>query len=341
MSGKDIAIALVAGANASKNIDTPPAVRDRWNALRRAIIKRSDQIPVTNFSDREALAAALDAHQAMDDRAIVTTARELLMLIKLEEQARLAVGAMMPEVEAAHAALSMINMDEASERAASSKRLSQQVKVAASAPPPKPTLTPAPPPPSAPAPAPPPPKKDPEPPPPVAVAKEPEPEIPPPPKTSKRFVPPEEPSKTELERTALPIWQRTDRFFLKVGIVVVAYIVAFAVYWFFIRTNDAMDRCRAGEAPRCWEVVAVQDTTDQSKKVQLEPLQLLCDKYNDPCGCAGVAYLKAAESSQASDCSDLAHATQLDPAWPCTCTRYGFWRYGKERTAQCGIARCD
>jgi hypothetical protein len=251
---------------------------------------------------RAALAKELEEHGAVKDRNVVETARELLGLIKVDEAARAEVEPMIDDVEAALVALADHDIEEP-------PRENKPEKVE------------------------------------KAEKAEKKPEIPaPPPTTSRRFIPLEEPSKTELERTALPIWQRTDRFFLKVGVLVAVIIVSFIVFWVFIRVppNDAMDRCRGGEASKCWEVVAAQDTVDQGRQVAAEPLQILCEKH-DPCGCAGLAYLNAAATptDTTADCNGLAQATNIDPTWPCSCARYNFWRYGKNRTLQCGIMRCE
>jgi hypothetical protein len=299
--GAHLAVALAAGAAATKKESGAAAIQDRFKALKRAVSKTSANIGLDDLESadrRAALAKELEEHGAVKDRNVVETARELLGLIKVDEAARTEVESMIADVEAALVALGDVETEE-----------------------------------------PPPPEKK------TEKKAEKKPEIPaPPPTTSRRFIPLEEPSKTELERTALPIWQRTDRFFLKVGVLVAVIIVSFIVFWVFIRVppNDAMDRCRGGEASKCWEVVAAQDTVDQGRQVAAEPLQILCEKH-DPCGCAGLAYLNAAATptDTTADCNGLAQATNIDPTWPCSCARYNFWRYGKNRTLQCGIMRCE
>jgi hypothetical protein len=308
-----LAVALTAGVAATKSTNATPAIKDRLRAFRRALEKRG--------------AGAENLEAAAKDRESILIAKELLGLIKLDDAAREAVE--IEKVETSLLALSALPLPDtirhtetpdvkAAVKAEAPAKAEAKPKDAGATPPkPKAEAKPEP------------------------RAAESKPEIKPPP-TSRHFAPPSEPSLTELERTALPIWQRTDRFFFKVGIVVASYVVIFIVYWFFIRTpsNDAMDRCREGEAARCWEAVAAQDTVDQGKKVSSEPLQLLCEKH-DPCGCAGVAYLKAAETTGEADCSGFAQATSIDPTWPCSCARYNFWRYGKAKSSACGIARCE
>jgi hypothetical protein len=310
-----------AGVAATKSSSATPAIRDRLRAFRRALEKRG--------------ANAENLEPAAQDRESILTAKELLGLIKLDEAARDAVD--IENVEKSLLALSSFELPDTT-RHSGTLEVKEAAKAAkAETPPAKAEKTaekaekPAP---KAEKPA----EKTEK---PAEKTAESKPAVTAP-TTSRRFAPPSEPSLTELERTALPIWQRTDNFFLKVGIVVASYVVIFVVYWFFIRTpsNDAMDRCREGEAARCWEAVAAQDTVDQGKKVTSEPLQLLCEKH-DPCGCAGVAYLKAAETTGEADCSGFAQATSIDPTWPCSCARYNFWRYGKAKSTACGIARCE
>lgn len=297
--GAHLAVALAAGAAATKDEGAAAAITDRFKTLKRAVSKRSAKISLEDLSieRRSALAKELEELGAVKDRNVVETAKELLGLIKVDDGARTAVEPMIKDVEAALVALADV---ETEELPAPEKK--EEKKAA-------------------------------------------KPDIPPPaPSTSRRFIPVDEPSKTELERTALPIHLRTDRFFLKVGVSVAVIIVAFIVFWVFIRVppNDAMDRCKGGEAAKCWEVVAAQDTIEQGKQVATEPLQILCEKH-DPCGCAGLAYLNAAATptDTTADCGGLASATAIDPTWPCSCARYNFWRYGKNRTPQCGIMRCE
>lgn len=304
--GAHLAVALAAGAALTKKEGGPAAIADRFKALKRAISKKSASIGLDDLESkdrREALAKELEEHGAVRDRNVVESAKELLGLIKVDEAARTEVDAMISDIEAALVALADVETEE---------------------PPPKKEEK----------------KEEKKPAPKTAAAKA----APPPEPSSRRFIPVDEPSMTELERTALPVWQRTDRFFLKVGVLVGVVIASFIVFWVFIRVppNDAIERCRGGEAAKCWEVIAQQDTVDQGHAVAMEPLQLLCEKH-DPCGCAGLAYLKAAATptDTTADCNGLSEATAIDPTWPCSCARYNFWRWGKNRTMQCGIMRCE
>ena len=77
------------------------------------------------------------------------------------------------------------------------------------------------------------------------------------------------------------------------------------------------------------------------QNVSGEPLQILCERDHDACGCAGLAYVHAATATGQAECGLLQRASSLDPKWPCTCTRYNFWRTGQQRTAHCGIPKCD
>jgi hypothetical protein len=303
-AGTHLAVALAAGAVVTKKESTGAAIKDRFKALKRAVSKKSDKIGLEDLESKDlraTLAKELEQYGAVKDKNVVESAKELLGLIKVDEEARGELGAALTkEVEAALVALAAVEVDEAPPPPKKTEKTEKTEKKA---------------------------------------------DVPPPaPSTSRRFIPIDEPSKTELERTALPIHLRTDRFFLKVGVCVAAVVVAFIVFWVFIRVppNDAMDRCKGGEAAKCWEVVAAQDTQEQGTKVSTEPLQILCEKH-DPCGCAGLAYLTAAATPNdtTADCNGLAQATAIDPTWPCSCARYNFWRYGKNRTPQCGIMRCE
>lgn len=290
--GEHLAVAVTAGAIASKNEKVAEAIKDRYESLKRAIGRKSADIRVAPLAEdpsssehREALAKDLDEKGAGDEPVILGRARELLGLIKVDEAAQDALEAMKDDVEASLVALSEIEFEEEPEGG----------------------------------------------------------DVPAPLETSRRELPPYEPSTTELERMAQPIWKRTDRFFLKAGLLVGSYVALFAVYWFFVRTppNDAMEKCRQGDGPRCWEVVAAQDTIEQGVRVESEPLEVLCKGYKDACACAGLAYLNAANVEHSAQCSDLSPATSLNPQWPCTCTHYAFWRRGQQRLSSCGIARCE
>jgi len=302
--GGHLAVALAAGALATKDETGGAAIRDRFASLKRGIVRRSTKIDLEGdlaAVDRQAtLAKELDEHGAANDGELVTKASELLGLIKVDEAARTAVEPMIGDIEKALVALSEVDIEPAPGKAEKAEHAEKktderpsQRKVEA-------------------------------------------------PTTSRRAIPADEPSKTELERTALPIYKRTDRFFMKAGILGAALIALFAIYWGFIRTpsTDAMDHCRDGEAARCWQEVAAEDSVDDGRKMAKEPLELLCDKYKDPCGCAGLAYVKAAEKDTA-DCSGLTQASGIDPMWPCTCKPYNFWKWGRQRTPQCGIPRCE
>lgn len=304
--GAHLAVALAAGEIATKEEGAAAAIKDRLGALKRAIKRKSAAatLEALDSKERPALAKVLEEDGAAKDRSVVEAAKELLGLIKVDEAARTAVEPMFAEVEAALVALAAVEIEEA--------------------------------------PAPPPPEKIEK--KPAAAPESSERGKEPAPTTSRRFIPVDEPSMTELERTALPLWQRTDRFFMKVGVLIGVIIASFVVFWVFIRVppNDAIDRCRGGEASKCWEVIAAQDTVDQGHAVSIEPLRILCEKH-DPCGCAGLAYLNAAATpvDTTADCNGLGQATAIDPTWPCSCARYNFWRWGKNRTPQCGIMRCE
>jgi hypothetical protein len=293
--GEHLALALAAGAVAAKAEGAAAAIGDRRRALARAVARRSAKIDLgaidadpASESARTELAAALDEHGASTDRDVVTTAKELLALINLDDPARDALGERIEAVTAALGALSEIDLD----------ALPEPTPASAEAPP---ALT-----------------------------------------TSRRFLAPVEPSKTELEREALPIWQRTENFFTKLAIVS-GLVLAGIVAWFVLRPNPeaALDACRGGDKSRCWEVVTAADAIDQGRSVPDEPLRLLCDRDQDACGCAGLAYVAVAQAGAGSDCGGLQAATALDPRWPCTCRRYEFWHPGELRTSQCGIPRCE
>ncbi len=316
--GGHLAVAVAAGALAARSEKVAPAIRDRFESTKRAIARKSTRVALeeaafdpTSEAHRAALAADLDEHGGSKDRDVVTRAKELLGLLKFDEDARGVVEVLSAEIDVALAALSAVDVEAAPFTTAKAPEAERKLPAGSPA-----AVRPAE---SASART-------------VAAAAT----------SSRRLVIAEE-STTELERSALPIWKRTDRFFLKVGILVGSYVVAVAVWWFFIRTppNDALEHCKAGEMARCWEVVAVDDTARDGRKISTEPLRLLCERDNDPCGCAGLAYLSAATAEGTADCTGLSQASAIDPTWPCTCTRYGFWRAGRSRTAHCGIKRCE
>lgn len=282
--GEQIALALAAGAIATKKEGAATAIQDRYRALKRAVSRKSAAIRLgeieadpSSEAHRGALAKDLEDHGAVKDRDVVTTARELLSLIKMDDTARAAVDTSIADVEAALLELSTVDIEE-------------------------------------------------------------EPAVAPPAPTSRRLIPPDAPSKTELERLALPFWKRTDRFFMKALIVGAAYVILGVVAWLALRTpaDDAIERCKSGDKDKCWQVVAAEDTVGQGRKVSTEPLQLLCERHHDACACAGLAY-----ASASSTCNDLSRASELDPRWPCTCKRYEFWRFGQPRMSECGVPRCE
>jgi hypothetical protein len=291
-----LALAVAAGALATKAAASAAAIRERWDTLTRAIARRSEAIRLDDVREdptsralRAALASALETHGATKDRDIVTTARELLALVKIDDAARAAVGTEIDEIEAA--VLALVDVDvEALDAKAESQRA-------------------------------------------VAVA------------TSRRlFAPPAEHSKTELEREALPVWQRTERFFTK-ALILVAIVAGGAIAWYALGPgpNDAIEACRKGDKARCWQVVVEADAIDHGRQVPDEPLRVLCDRDQDACACAGLAYVVAAQapSETMPRCGGLEAATALDPRWPCTCRSYDFWHAGKPRLSQCGIPRCE
>ena len=295
--GEHLALALAAGAIAARAQGAAAAIGDRRRALARAVARRSAAIDFgavdgdpSSEPARADLAAALEEHGASADREVITTARELLTLIKLDDPAREALGEQLDAVEKALAALSELAVEALPE---------------ATPPPSGETTAPA-------------------------IT------------TSRRFLAPVEPSKTELERQALPIWQRTESFFTKLAILT-GLVLAGIVAWLVLRPNadSAIESCRGGDKARCWEFVTAADAVDQGRTVPDEPLRLLCDRDQDACGCAGLAYVAVSQPGAASDCGGLAAATALDPRWPCTCRRYEFWHPGELRTSQCGIPRCD
>ncbi|MBX3232228.1 MAG: hypothetical protein KIT84_19060 [Labilithrix sp.] len=308
--GRHIAVAVAAGAIASKK-ETGAAVQDRFKELKRAIAKKSDKIRVADVEadpkadeHRDALAKDLDEHGASKNRDVVTTAKELLGLIKVDEAARDAVDAMIKDVEAALVELADVEVEEEKPKAKTEEKKAEEKAEKKSEEKAKP-----------------------------AVSSD---------RGSKRLIPPDEPSKTDFERRALPIHKRTDRFFLKAGIVT-SYVLIVVFYFVFLRppANAALERCRNDDPKSCWLVVAGEDSQNDEKKVSLEPLQLLCEHHLDPCGCAGYAYVQAAHAQGVVDCTALKAATDLDPKWPCTCARYNYWRYGKQRTGHCGAPKCE
>jgi hypothetical protein len=307
--GDHVAVALAAGRIATKKETVAPAILDRYKALKRAVSKRSSKIGLGEIEDeptseerRAALAKALEEHGACKDRDVITTAKELLSLIKVDEGARESVDAMIEDVEKALIELSDVDVDAMAEapKPAESNRSVRDVARSSRR----------------------------------GLASE---------TGSQRVIPPEEHSKTELERLALPIHKRTDRFFMKLGILVGVVVAGAVIGWIALRTppDAVLEACRNGDKARCWEIVAAEDTVDQGRKVSAEPLGILCDKHQDACACAGLAYLNASKREGTVDCAELESAAALDPKWPCTCRRYEFWRWGEKRTTSCGIPRCE
>src|SRR5262249_15175628 len=107
--------------------------------------------------------------------------------------------------------------------------------------------------------------------------------------------------------------------------------------------NEAIESCRNGDAAKCWEVVAMQDAIDQGRGIEPEPLVLLCNKYQDACACASLAYVTAIQPERTApvDCNNIESATAMDPKWPCTCRKYNVWRTGQTAISHCGIPRCE
>jgi hypothetical protein len=304
-TARGIAVAISAGRLATRKEKAAAAIQDRYKALTRAISRKSAEIQLGELesdpaseAQRMALATALQEHGASKSREIITIAKELLAFIKGDEDARIAVGALLEDAEKTLIELADVEGEDEADVENKPAR-AEKAKTA-----------------------------------PRSSTRE---------LSSQRLIPPEEPSKTELERTALPIWKRTDRFFMKAGIVVAAYLLAAGVYWFFIRTpaNEPLERCRNGDRAGCWLVVGMEDAVADGEKVSAEPLQKLCDQHQDPCGCVGLAYVKAATDPGSVDCDLIKQSSKRDPKWACACTRYNFWRAGQQRTAQCGVPTCD
>jgi hypothetical protein len=284
-----IALAFAAGTTAK---EAGSAVKQRYEALKAAIVKKSDAVRFDDVESdpasaehRAALAKDLETHAVTTDKDVLTVARELLGLIKVDDAAREAVGTMIDDVEAALTALSEVeHVSDAKQPVADTSR-----------------------------------------------------------RSSARALPEPEPSKTELERSLLPIWQRTENFSLKLGVFVAAIFAIAIVLWLFLRTppSAALEACRGGDKGQCWQVVATEDTIEQGKNVAAESLSRLCSEHKDACACAGLAYVNATHTEGFADCAELTKASSIDPQWPCKCTRYAFWRAGELRTAHCGIPRCD
>jgi len=318
--GNHIAVALAAGTIATKGTSekeaATTAIHDRYQALKRAVTKKSDETRVRELDEdpaseehRTALAKELDEHGAGKDRDVVTTAKELLGLIKVDDAARTAVGELLSEVEAALVELSKIDV-EPSVPAVAPGAVAAKAEVPA-----RPSSG-------------------------QVAAADSKRELPP----SRRIIPPDEPSKTEIERTALPLWKRTERFWMKAGVLAVGYVVVGLALYLLLRKppSEMLEKCREGDKAKCWQVVGDEDAIDQGKKVSEEPLRLLCDKHQDPCACAGLAYVNAAEAAgHSSQCALLVQASSMDPKWPCTCKRYDFWRWGQMHTVHCETPRCQ
>ena len=289
-TGGNIAVAIAAGKIVSTNDTSATAVKDRFDALKGAIADRSDKIRIAPVEEdpasvdaRADLAKDLEEYGAGTDRRILTTAKELLALIGLEESTREAAGDTFADVEKALAGLSELDVEG---MAAPTPRGSSR---------------------------------------------------------SSRARMPDEPSKTELERMALPMWQRTERFFLKLGVLVAGVIVGAIALYFYVRTppNELLEGCQSGDKAKCWQMVVAEDTASQGRTITPEPLERLCEDSQDACACAGLAYVNASSSEDSADCSNLDKATKIDARWPCTCTRYGYWKAGEMRTAHCGIPKCN
>jgi hypothetical protein len=291
--GAPIALALAAGALAAKRDKAAAAIKDRHSALKRAISRVSEKSRVGEVDEdpssadhRAALAKDLEEHGASKDKDVIVVARELLALIKVDDDARTAASDLIGDVETALIKLSQVEIEPGS--APAPKRPLESTR-------------------------------------------------------SRSEIPLEAHSKTELERLALPIWKRTERFFTKAAIVAGVVVFGSAGAWLSLRTSpsEPLEACRNGEKARCWEIVAAEDSVERGQRMSSEPLRLLCDKHQDPCACAGLAYVSAAETESLSDCSGFAAASALDPKWACTCRPYDFWRWGRQRTSHCGIPRCE
>lgn len=323
---KAIALALTAGTIATKKDEVAPAIKDRHKALRRAVGKKSADIlgeleekvgsdDAARAALAKDLAEGLEKHGATKDRDVIMTARELLALIKVDDVARATVDSeMITEVEEALVKLSEVDVEgdnitkHDSTKTVKADAKAGDAKPKRAAPPSAPT-------------------------------------------SSLRFlegekprIPPEEESKTELERSILPIHKRTDRFFMKLGVVAGIVVSTTLAIVLALRKSpdEAIESCMHGDAAKCWQVVAAQDAVDQGRSVSTEPLILLCNKHQDACACAGLAYVTAARSgASAGDCAGLQSATAMDPKWPCTCRKYNLWRAGQTATTHCGIPRCE
>lgn len=291
-TGGNIAVAIAAGKLVTTKDTAATAVKDRFDALKRAIADKSDKIRVAPVEEdpastehRAELAKDLEEYGAGTDRKILTTAKELLSLITLEETAREAAGDTFADVEKALAGLAEIDLEGDGITSPTTHKSSR----------------------------------------------------------SSRARMPDEPSKTELERMALPIWQRTERFFLKLGVLVAAIIALAIGIYLYVRTppNELLDGCQAGDKAKCWQMVVAEDTATQGKTITTEPLERLCEEHKDACACGGLAFVNASTTEDSIDCSNLNKASKIDPKWPCTCTRYGYWKAGETRTAHCGVPKCD
>ena len=311
--GRQLAIAVAAGATAATKSPGAAAVKDRYETLSRAITRTGDAIRLaaveadpSSTEARAALAEDLETHGAAGDEELVTVAKELLSLITMDETARAGVGTLITDVEAALAALSAVEPVASSEPRVATAKVEAE-KAATSAPAAKKLEAP---------------KVD----------------VP----SSRRVIPEASHSRTEVERLALPIWKRTERFWMKLGLLVASYVILASTMWFFLRTppSQNLEACRKGDKAKCWLHVATEDA-DHGKKVTAEPLQLLCDTHQDACGCAGLVYVNALETEGTADCGGFSSASALDPKWPCKCIHYDFWTPGQQRTSHCGIPRCD
>lgn len=301
-AARGISLAIAAGAVATTNASAGAALKDRHDALKRAISRRSPKLSLRDLEEnprseatRTELAKNLAEHGATKSRDVITIARELLALVKGDDDSREAVGALLEDIEKTLIELADVEgEDDAPPQAGASS----------------PTAAPR------------------------SSARD----------LGSQRLPPDEPSKTELERSLLPFWKRTDNFFLKAGVLVGAYVAAAVIYFLFIRTptSEALERCRKGDQTGCWLVVATEDAVAETEKISTEPLQTLCDQHGDPCGCVGLAYVKSAAATGADECDLLKKASERDSKWPCSCTRYKFWRGGQQRTAHCGdIPKCE
>lgn len=307
--GEDIALALAAGATVTAKEDGATAIKSRYDALKKTVRKRLPEASIeddlvaslesepASLERRAALAIGLDEKDAAKDADVITLAKELLGLIKVDDAARKAAGDLLEGIEKTLGTLAEIDVEIATDKRPESTKTRAQ----------EPTES----------------RRD--------------------LRSSARAIPEAAESKTELERSVLPIHKRTDRFFMKVGILAGAYLAGGLTLWLYLRASpdDAPERCMKGEASQCWQVIAKEDQVEQGRKVPIEPLQVLCETHHDACACAGLIYVNATRSESRVDCEALASVSMLNPKWACSCTRYNFWRWGQQLASHCPQPQCE